>query len=182
MPEREVEFLQAFHRVSMAITSLDPVGVVLNRVAEQVAGALGAKGASIRLLDRERGEWVLCAAHGLSLDYLEKGAVHADRSIEAAAQGRTVWIEDAGADPRVEYPEANRREGIRSILSVAMAVEGEVIGALRLYFGRPRALDPQEIRFAEALASQAAVAIRNARAYEQLQKDYREVLAGMASL
>ncbi len=176
------DFIEIFHGLALAIAEVGPVEAVLERVAREARGALGAKGAAVRLLDPERKELVLRSAVGLSAEYLEKGAVDAARSIADTLRGDSVWIEDAGTDPRVAFPEANRAEGIRSILSVPLAIGGEVLGALRLYFGVPRALGDEEIAFAEALGVLAAIAIQNARTYEEIKQDYREVLRGIASI
>ncbi len=182
MGQENRDFIGIFHGLALAIAEVGPVEAVLERIAREARRALGAKGGAVRLLDPERGELVLRSAVGLSPAYLEKGAVDANRSIADTLRGKTVWIEDAGADPRVAFPEANRAEGIRSILSVPLVIGGEVLGVLRLYFGAPCALDDGEIAFAEALGVLAAIAIQNARTYEHLKQDYREVLRGIASI
>ena len=182
MTGREREYIRIFHEVALAITSLDSLKEVLARVVREMAKALGAMGASVRLLDPQRGELVLLASYGLKQEYLEKGQVVASKSIADTLKGQTVWIEDAVADPRVAFPEDNRREGIRSILSVPMALDGRVTGALRLYFSEPRRLDANDIRFAEALATQAAIGVGNARIFENLKREYQEVVRGVASI
>lgn len=182
MTGREKDYLRIFHEAALAITSLGPLGEVLARVAREMAKALGAMGASVRLLDPERGVLVLLAYYGLSKEYLDKGNVVASKSIADTMRGQTIWIEDATTDPRVAFPEDNRREGIRSILSVPMTLDGRVTGALRLYFSEAPELDSADIRFAEALATQAAVAAGNARVFEELKREHREALRGVATM
>lgn len=170
MTNENRDFIGIFHGLALAIAEVGPVEAVLERIAREARGALGAKGAAVRLLDPGRGELDLRSAVGLSPAYLEKGAVDAARSIADTLQGKTVWIEDAGSDPRVAFPEANRAEGIRSILSVPLALRGEVVGELRLYYREPASPEPGEVRFASLLAEQAALAIENARLIQMLRE------------
>jgi PAS domain S-box-containing protein len=58
----------------------------------------------------------------------------------------------------------------RSWLGVPLIVRNQVIGALRLSHVEPDHFSPQHVRLAVALANQAAVAIENARLYEQAQE------------
>jgi len=44
-----------------------------------------------------------------------------------------VAIYDVSDDPRIQYPDAAKKKGIASILSLPIIVAGRVIGALRIY-------------------------------------------------
>jgi GAF domain-containing protein len=91
-----------------------------------------------------------------------------------ALKGDPIVIEDAAQDPRINYPEATRREGIANILVVPIPIRGEINGILRLLNKSPRSYDPQEIDFVGALAEQCGIAIENARIFkeQQTQLDY----------
>jgi signal transduction histidine kinase len=81
-----------------------------------------------------------------------------------------VALLDATIDPRFQYPEEARKEGIRSVLSVPMMLLDQAIGVLRVYTSEVRHFTQEETEFLMALASQGAAAIQNARAYRQLQE------------
>ncbi|GAB4270829.1 MAG: GAF domain-containing protein [Deferrisomatales bacterium] len=153
---------------------------LLPEVCRQGAQAVGADGACVRLVDPETATLRLVGAYGLSREYLDKGPVGADRSLRAALDGETVLVEDAWTDSRAEYPEANRREGIRSILAVPLALRGEVIGVLRLYFRQPARPSDEELLFCTVLAEECALAIENARLV-QLLREVRDAVVRRSS-
>ncbi len=84
---------------------------------------------------------------------------------------------NAAKDPRAQYQKEAEEEGIYSIVSVPFSVKGRIIGVLRLYTSQPRNFSQEEIGFFEALAEMGALAIENARMYEQLRKDYENVMS-----
>ncbi len=78
-----------------------------------------------------------------------------------------VIISDTTADPDwILLPE---REYIRSWLGVPLLERGELRGILALDKGTANFYDAQAIELAEAFASQAAIALENARLYQQVQ-------------
>jgi GAF domain-containing protein len=60
-----------------------------------------------------------------------------------------------------------RTEGIASILSVPMGLRGQVIGVLRLYTAEERSFTDDELELVSALAEIGALAIENARLFEE---------------
>jgi GAF domain-containing protein len=64
------------------------------------------------------------------------------------------------------------REGISSILSVPLLVKNKVTGALRVYTSEPREFSEEETRFLYGFAEQVALAIENARSYEDVKDEY----------
>lgn len=164
---REKTFLQLFLDVTKAITSNLNVNEVLDLIVKKIPEVVGVDAATIRLLDSSGKKLVLKAAHGLSEAYLNRGPVDAEESVLKALAGTPIAIFDAAGDPRVNYAEAAREEGIQSILVAPIPIRGRVNGILRLLTRSPRAFDRQEIDFVAALAEQCGIAIENARAYEE---------------
>jgi len=157
---------------SRAVNSTLNLSEVLTTIARQATEVMGVKASSIRLLDEDRRFLEVVAAHGLSDAYLTKGKVDPQRSEmdRITLQGKPVALLDATTDPRFQYPDEARKEGIRSVLSVPMMLRHQVIGALRLYTADVRRFTDRETEFLMALASQGAAAIQNARAYRQLEE------------
>jgi GAF domain-containing protein len=77
-----------------------------------------------------------------------------------------VAIFDVTDDPRIQYPDAARKEGIASILSVPIYVRGEIIGAMRVYTGEPWEFTLEDVNLVQALAQIAGVLIDMCRMYE----------------
>jgi GAF domain-containing protein len=170
-------YFESFREVAKAANSTLELGEVLQLLVENVTRVMGLKGCAVRLLAGKTRTLELVASQGLSDDYINKGAVDADRSIAAAMTGATVIIADARTDPNAQYPEAAAREGIATIVSIPLTIKGRGIGVMRLYTEAPRKFSKDEIHFAEALGEMGAIAIENARMYEKIKKDYEDVMS-----
>lgn len=165
--DREKTYLQLFIDVTQAITSKLDMNVVFSLIAKKIPEVIGVDAATIRLLDASGKKLVLHAASGLSDEYLRRGPVDTESSVMDALKGTPIAIFDAPSDPRIQYPEEARKEGIKSILVVPIPIRGEICGILRLLHRSPRVFDLQEINFVAALAVQCGIAIENARIYEK---------------
>ncbi len=174
---QERKFLKSFQQVSKAVTSTLAVNEVLNMIVTQVAEVMDLKACAVRLLDEKAKVLELVASHGLSEFYIKKGPVDADKSIADAMTGKPVIIKNAQEDPRTQYPEEAKKEGIFTIVSIPMIIKGKVIGVLRMYTGEPRDFTQQEIDFVSSLAEMGAIAIENARIYERIRSDYESIMS-----
>jgi len=177
--DKECAYYRTLYDVAKGInSSLEPV-TVLRAIVEQVARALGAKGCSIRLLDRQGRTLLASTSYGLSKGYLHKGPVEVAKSRldQETLAGNVVQIKDATSDPRFQYPDAAREEGIASVMALPLTVEGRSIGVLRLYCGETREFDQNEVNFASAIANLSAIAIENARLHQALKTDYELLTA-----
>jgi signal transduction histidine kinase/ActR/RegA family two-component response regulator len=85
-----------------------------------------------------------------------------------------VATEDALADPRVTYPaEAQARleqSAYRALLAIPLVVQEKVFGALAVGAHRGRRFTEREIELVSAFADHAAVALHNARLFDEAQQ------------
>ena len=88
-------------------------------------------------------------------EYLDKGPVSVDSNLidQAALRGEMIRIADMPTDPRVQYPEEARREGIVSSLVCGMVYRGKSVGVIRVYTGEPHAFSAYEESLLRAVAS-----------------------------
>ena len=162
-------------KVTKAIShSKDPEEVVLLTV-EGIKTALEAKGCALFLINRKTNELEVAASYGLTNEYINKGPVSALSSIAQSLEDGPVAIYDVTDDPRIQYPEEAKKEGIASILSVPIVAGGDVIGALRVYTSEPWESTLEDVNFVQAMAYMAGMAIDMARHYKGL-KDSIEIL------
>lgn len=108
----------------------------------------------------------------------------------AAVDGHTPWsrdernpapviVDDAESDPRMEaYRELFRREGIGALAFVPIVGEGQLLGKFMAYFDGPHAFTGEEIRLADALATQVAVADQRRKAEQALRNAEKLAAAG----
>jgi len=186
MENTERRYYQCLYDIAVALNSAHVPEAIINRIAEEVAKATGAKSCSLMLLSPDRKQLLHTAAYGLSRWYVRKGPVSADRSISEALEGKPVAVLDATEDERVQYREQAKKEGIASILSVPMVLRQAVIGVVRVYTGEPRHFTMDDIYFVGAVANLGAIALENARLYDAVRRDYasfrQEMLEWRAAL
>lgn len=162
-----------FAEVKNAISSTLNLKDVLGLIVQGVVKVMKVKGSTLSLLDKSREKLRIFAYHGVSKNYVDKGPLDSSKSIgETVLGGKHVWIADASSDPRVQYPREAMREGIVSILSVPLLVRNKVTGALRVYTGERREFTEEETKFLYGFAEQVAMAIENARSYEDVKDEY----------
>jgi len=142
--------------------SKDPEEVALMTV-ESIKTALDTKGCSLFLINRKTNELELVTSYGLSDEYLNKGPVSALRSIAQSLDEGPVAIYDVMDDPRIQYPEEAKKEGIASILSVPIWVGGRLMGAMRVYTAEPWEFTLEDVNFVQALAQISGLALNMAR-------------------
>lgn len=173
--KRQLLNYETLLKVTNAIShSRDPEEVVLLAV-ESITHALAVKGCTIFLINRDTHELEVAATYGLSDEYINKGPLSALKSITNALSEGPVAIYDVSDDPRLQYPEAARKEGIASILAVPIIIRDHTIGALRVYTAEPWEFTLDDVNFVQAMANMAGMAIDIAKYYKGL-KDSIEIL------
>jgi GAF domain-containing protein len=164
---------QALFRISAAINSVNKLKDVLNAVVENTAEEMMLKGCSIQLLNMDD-SLSTEASYGLSSDYLSKGSIDVSRSPLAARalSGETVMISDITKEGGLQYTSEALNEGIRAMLLVPLALRDRIIGVMRVYSAAQQRFTQKEIGFLKAVANLGALAIENARLYDQLRERY----------
>jgi len=87
--------------------------------------------------------------------------------------GKTLLITDIEKTP-VEAVHFGTQEQIRSVLAVPMFIGGKAIGAIAAQSYQPNAYTAEDQRLLEMLATQASIAIENARLFAQTEARARE--------
>jgi len=157
--------------------SKDPEEIIRMTV-KSLKSSLGIKGCALFLINNQTKDLEVAASAGLSEEYLHKGAVSALRSIADSLKDGPVAVYDVSDDPRIQYPEAAKIEGIASILSVPIMIGDEAIGAIRAYTAEKWEFTLDDVNFVQALAQIAGIMIEMTRLY-QGQSEHIEALATM---
>lgn len=145
---------------------------VLNTIVEALCKAAECKGCSLMLLTPDRQQLMHTVAYGLSDWYVRKGPVKVDDAIAQALDGKPVVILDAINDPRVQYREQARKEGIVSMLSLPLTRRGDVIGIARIYVSEQRRFPTQDVDFFSTVANLGAVALERAELLDEEKKRF----------
>jgi len=149
-------------------------GTVLKRILEQLGELIPFASASIVLLDG--GEIVFAAAHELALrpEQVDDLRTHTPPILRALIDTRAPrMIDDTATDP--DWLPLPGFSYIRAWLGVPLLFNGVCIGALTIDREQPRSFSAADVELASAFANQAAVAIENARLFNEAQR-YAEQL------
>ncbi len=176
MQHQERQYFNLFRDACKAINSTLNLREVLTLITENIVAVLQVKACSIFLWDKARNLLEIGASCGLSEAYLKKGPLVADKSIAETLKGQTVQIFDAVNDPRVQYPEAAKLEGIASVFSIPISVKDQIIGVLRIYTSEQRNFREEECELISGLADMGGIAIDNARMYDHLKADHEKLI------
>jgi signal transduction protein with GAF and PtsI domain len=166
-------------RITKAIPKLHDTKEIVSSTVEGVTNALGVKGCSLFLFSPMTHELKLAGSYGLSQEYLDKGPVSALRSIASSLKdGTPEAVYDVTDDPRIQYPEAAKKEGIASILSVPILIGEKTIGCMRVYTSEPWEFILDDVNFVQAVAQIVGMALEMCR-INQGYKDSIEILKTM---
>jgi diguanylate cyclase (GGDEF)-like protein len=148
--------------------SLDPRQVA-NLIARHVAAALGFEECAISYWDRAPGRVVSLGYYPESaIDTLEpffdvSGYPETMRVLERQ-EVAIIDAEDPTADP--SEVELLRRDGKRGLLMLPLVAKDQSIGLVELFATTPVQLTDQRLQLARTMANEAAMALENARLYE----------------
>jgi Nif-specific regulatory protein len=144
---------------------------VLNRVLDLAIRRVRAERGMIILLDPITS--ALRTSIVRNIKETEGGSRRSPQSIvkEVIQSGQSVISADARADARFVESESVIAENIMSILCVPLVIRDRIAGAIYVDHREARHLFSQkDLTFIEAFADQAAIAIENARLYEELEE------------
>jgi len=171
---RSVEELSALGEVGRTVSSTLDLSRVLQTVIEQACTMSYATGGAIYVFDKEKGEFHLEAGHNMSDEHMARvrsQPIHlGDPVVGECGVGReAVQVEDLKRLPSTPLLDILVRAGVRAILAVPLLHQGQLIGALAVRRNQAGAFSPEIIRLLESFAAQSAIAIYNARLFEEVQ-------------
>jgi len=175
---KQARILLLLNEIARELTSILNLDELLGRIAELVRRLIDYQMFSILLLDAS-GEKL---QHRFSLRFNEnihlKHDVPLGRGLVGAAaeSKQAVLVPDVCKDPR--YVEANPET--RSELAVPLIYKGKVIGVLDLEHTRRGFFTEEHQRTMTTLAAQIAIAIENARLYEEIERQERRLERDLA--
>ena len=172
---QSISHFKLFYETAQTILSSSSLQLTLETLVERCVAALGVKGGSLRLVDEQTHQLEQVASSGLSDAYLNKGALSSDRSVPQVLSGEVVCIQDAFADPRIQYRDELKAEGINTMLSLPLEASGASIGVLRLYSAERREFSAEEIR---ADLSRRATG-KSRHTSQRREKDDVQILSGV---
>jgi sugar diacid utilization regulator/putative methionine-R-sulfoxide reductase with GAF domain len=164
--------LAIFREVLESVVDERPLNETFDLIARRVSELARFDFCGILLFDPDHehvhvaGAYRLPARYERMLDSIFR-VPYADATLagsptsQALRQQRTVVLNDAASDPAYEqWRGLAEAYGFRSIVSVPLVTQGQSVGVLNGYSKRPREITKRELTAMEALAQQAALALR----------------------
>jgi sigma-B regulation protein RsbU (phosphoserine phosphatase) len=175
----QVEDLLRLQKAAQKISSILDLDQLVDKVVNEVARSFGCLDSDIYLHNRERGELSLACAHGCtgcevcgpgnSLK-IGKGMVG-----YVASTGQMHYAPDVRQDPYYVSCE----ESTLSEVAIPLHVEGQLVGVFTASHNELDAFNPCQLRLLQAMCNDVAVAVHNARRFQQEQRQ-REQMSGEA--
>jgi GAF domain-containing protein len=173
--------LESINAIAAAISQVRDLDELLNLIARQTAELIGAETVAVPLLSEDGARLTYVAVYG------RLAANLTGRTKSLSDAGICTWVmrtqqefysDDLAADER-EGQEMKKALGLRTVISAPMLLKGKIVGAITAVNRRDGGLFTRadlEERL-RPLAHHAAVAIENARLFEQTQTSLREAEA-----
>ncbi|HET7801646.1 MAG TPA: response regulator [Humibacillus xanthopallidus] len=179
---RKVDQLEALADVGEAISSTLVADEVLTTIVSHAVQLSSTDGGSLMEYDESTGLFGVRAVYGTGtgvVEALRSAEIHIDRTwVGRAARDREVLqIADLDAEPLPLDPhlEILHASGWRSLVAIPLVRPDRVVGALVVRRLTRGAFSEETCDLLSAFASQSAVALTNARLYQQLERQSREL-------
>jgi len=160
--------IEMLRNVSQALTVTSPQSL-LRAVVQAVQALSGAPACvitlsqgSAQLQAAEVSEGFRPALEGRSFGQLSPGII-----TQVVLEQRAIFSEDLKQDARFPSDPLASQYGLHAALAVPMFRQKELAGTLSLYYQEPMPVDPTLMQVLQILATQAAVALDNARRYQR---------------
>jgi len=171
---RKVHELATIHRVSSIITSTLNLDEVLQIITTQAVHLSGAERSCIFELDEERQRLHALAHYGMNSEVVERiqigvgqccagRCVHTGRpsmAVDCFQKDETCFLRN---DPMISAE-------IHSVLCVPLKARQKVLGCICIYSNHRHLLSPEQMQLVITFANEAAIAIENARLYEETRR------------
>lgn len=173
--------LETLLEVTRQLSRIQPLESLLGAIAGACGHLLGSDAVAFRLVEGE--DLVLAGTFGDAPREMLTPRLRIGESLggRVAAAGEPLMVLDLANDPRLipAHREACRDRGYRALLGVPVKIGDRVAGTLAIWTRREQGFPPGDLAVATAFASQAALALENARLYEEV-RSTRDFLRSIA--
>jgi signal transduction histidine kinase len=171
---RQRERLEAMHEVNVAVTSTNETKSILMGLLEKTLSHLPYAAALVRLRDPQSHLVETVAAKGF--DTKERLDAHTLSFVDGIMKAtEPVIVRNVFTDTRFENLTFFKKEGLVSIIGLALVANHETLGCLVYAAREEHGFGAEEVEFLDTLAGQAAMAIHHSQLYRQSQQQTEEL-------
>lgn len=181
---QEQKYLKVLQKVTKLTAMVLDHQQVMDTIVRSLPDLMAVDAATIRLLDSETDQFVMGAAHGLSVEYLSRFSIDTEETMEMIRSGYPVAKTDMDLKADYHDQELVQGEGVKSVLTLPIIFQDSIIGMLRLLTREKRIFTADEISFSMALGEQVGIAISNSRMFNEMgnQVDFMKEMQEISTL
>ncbi|MGE0700518.1 MAG: GAF domain-containing protein [Hyphomicrobiaceae bacterium] len=179
---RSVEEMRSLAEVGRTVSSSLDMPKVLATILDHACRMTDTSGGTIYVYDKASETFRVEAAHNMLEEHLARVRAHPMRIGdpvvgECAERREVVQVIDLAKEDATRSPLIGilLRGGTRALLAVPLLHHETVLGALVVRRGRPGEFPPETVRLLETFAAQSAIAINNARLFNEVAARTTEV-------
>jgi K+-sensing histidine kinase KdpD len=165
--QQRAQQLETLNQLTTAITASLDLQEVLKQVCNAVALVIGGQRSAVFLLDPSKDNVFLAHTHGLDEAFAERNAAFSianSRRARCLRTGKPMAIPDLqNSSLSIGLIQHFRADKIQAFADFPMITPDGAIGFLSVYFNQKHVFSPEEVGVLQTFASQAALAVANAR-------------------
>jgi GAF domain-containing protein len=177
---RRQESAETLAALTQTLTGSLDLSTVLSLVSDGVRRLLGSDGGAVGLVEPD-GAIRLTTGVGFGAEAFQDAVIRPGQGVGGRALEirAPFWTTDYLTDPRIsrDFSDKVRAAGLVAELAVPVIVRDEVVGILWALYGRRTEITEEDVGLASDLAQVVAVALDNARLYEEARQSAAEARA-----
>lgn len=177
--QRQSGELTALHKVSLTTSASEGLRDVLRVICAEAVRVMPFEKIGIFLLDEDGSHLSMVESAGLSdkyVDWSQNIDVQASSRTTVLHMGKPMAVSSIEADGRFgDFIQIAREEGFAAFLDLPLYSSNKLIGSLTAYYEHPHDFEDGEIELMQTLGGQIAIAVENARLFEQMRARTREM-------
>ncbi len=171
----QVEDLLKLQKAAQKISSILDLDQLVDKVVNEIAHSFGCLDSDIYLHNQERGELLLVCANGCA-----GCEIHGPGHSLKIGKGMVGYVASTGQmhyapDVRQDPYYIGCEESTLSEVAIPLHVEGQLVGVFTASHTELDAFNPCQLRLLQALCSDVAVAVHNARRFQQEQRQREQM-------
>lgn len=169
--------LLALYDMIRAVNSETDPDALLDSILDLALEVVRAERGTILLSDGSGEGFSVRRSRGLEQETAKDAELYSRHIVSRAGKGEAILSVDAGTDERFSSFKSISLHGIRSLMCVPLRSRGRITGTVYVDSRREgRLFSSEDLRFLEAFADHAALALENARARARLEEENRRLL------
>ncbi|HHX65465.1 MAG TPA: GAF domain-containing protein [Chloroflexi bacterium] len=176
--------LASLYDIARELTATQDLGDLLESIIDKAIVLVGAERGFVVLSRPEGGYYVAAARRFSAGEVAETDDAFSSSLIERVmARREPILTKNVQMDDRFELTQSIVVQNIRSVIAVPLVARSELLGAIYVdtRLGT-RLFGEDELRLLEAMASQAAMAIRGAKLYDDMCRSNEQLRAALDQL